>query len=580
MRALLVALLLLGGAPLPAQDTPTTTAAPATTSTTIPDDSRGFETPRSAMRGFLLAGRDSDWTTAATYLDLRDRDVDDGPRLARELRTVLDRKLQIDLDAMSAEPAGDRNDGQTPHRDLVATIDAPAGPVKVLLERVNTPDGPQWKIARATVSQIPSLWDAFGDGPLAEVLPEAFFDLRLLDVALWQWIGLLGLILGAALISWLLSGLIARIALPIVRLFKIQAEDVIVDAVVGPLRLVLATAIIAAGTPALWLALPVHRFFVAVEKSLAILLVAWILIRLTDALARIIEQRWLARGQTSAISVVPLGRRTVKAFFGVIATLALLATFGFNVTAVLAGLGVGGLAVALAAQKTIENLFGGVTLVADQPVRVGDFCRFGDRVGTIEDIGLRSTRIRTLDRTVVTIPNAEFSAMQLENFAPRDRFLLTTTLGLRYETTPDQLRWVLIELKRLLLAHPKIDPDPARVRFVGFGASTLDVEIWTYVRTADVNEFHAIREDVYLRIMDVVAASGTTFAFPSQTNYDAAVGMDDEKRRAAEADVARRRADRTLHLLRVPSDEAQALRGTLDWPPAGSPVPPPKPGQR
>jgi MscS family membrane protein len=574
MRMLLVALLLLGAAPLHAQDTPTTTAPPTTTSTTIPDDSRGFETPRSAMRGYVVAGSENDWATAASYLDLRDRKPADGPRLARELRTVIDRKLAIDLDALSNDPVGDPNDGQTPRRDLAGTIDASTGPVKILLERVTTPEGPQWKIARTTVAAIPALWAAYGDGPLAEVLPDWFFDWRLFDVQLWQWIGLLGLIAVAILLSWLLTGLLARIARLVVRAFKAQAEEPIVEAIVGPLRLVLAMAIVSVGTPALWLALPVHEFVVSVEKAFTVVFITWVLIRLTDALARVMEQRWLARGQTAAISVVPLGRRTVKVFIGILALIATMQNFGLNVSGIIAGLGIGGLAVALAAQKTVENLFGGVSLVADQPVRVGDVCRFGDRTGTVEDIGLRSTRIRTPDRTVITIPNADFSAMQLENFASRDRFLLSTTVSLRYETTPEQMRWILVEVKRLLLAHPKIDPDPARIRLVGFGAQGLDLELWAYVRTTDANEFYAVREDVFLRLMDVVTASGTSFAFPPTRE------LDDERRQATEAEVARWRQDKKLFLVRIPPDEVAAVKGTLDWPPAGSPDPPPKPGQR
>jgi len=211
-----------------------------------------------------------------------------------------------------------------------------------------------------------------------------------------------------------------------------------------------------------------------------------------------------------------------------------------NVTGVLAGLGVGGLAVALAAQKTVENLFGGVTLVADQPVRVGDFCRFGDRVGTVEEVGLRSTRVRTLDRTVVTIPNSEFTVLPLENYTQRDRIWFHATLGLRYETTADQLRHVLVGLRELLRADPRVDPDPARVRFVGFGAYSLDLEVFAYIRTRDFGEFLGIREELLLEIMDCVAASGTGFAFPSQTVYTARdSGLDPERTREA-IETARR----------------------------------------
>jgi MscS family membrane protein len=308
----------------------------------------------------------------------------------------------------------------------------------------------------------------------------------------------------------------------------------------APLRLAVALLVYALAAHALALGSPVQTLLAPVERVLAVVALAWLLLRLTDVLAQTAERRFAAAGNAGAIAVVPLGRRTVKGFLLALACIAVLQNLGFNVTGLLAGLGIGGLAVALAAQKTVENLFGGVTLIADQPVRVGDFCRFGDHLGTIEDIGMRSTRVRTLDRTVVTVPNGQFAAMLLENFTRRDRIWLRAMIGLRYETSPDQLRFVLVELKKLLAGHPMIDPEPARVRFVGFGDSSLDLEVFAYVRTADYNEFLAVREDVLLRIMDVIASAGTSFAFPSQTLYVGSDGRLDERRtREAEAQVAR-----------------------------------------
>jgi MscS family membrane protein len=278
----------------------------------------------------------------------------------------------------------------------------------------------------------------------------------------------------------------------------------------------------------------------------------------------------IRRGQMTTLPAIDLAERVAKLVVLVLGLLTVLGVVGVNITALVAGLGVGGIAVALAAQKTLEHLFGGLTLIADQPVKVGDFCRFGDQVGTVERIGLRSTRVRTLDRTVVSVPNGDFAGLRLENFAERDRIWLQAKLGLRYETTPDQLRHVLIHLRELLYAHPRIDPDPARVRFMGFGAYSLDLEIYAYVRTADYNEFLAVREDVYLRIMDVVAASGTAFAFPSQTNYSSAQGIDAERARLAEAEVQGWREHGTLPLPEFPVERVTALRDTLDYPPKGS----------
>lgn len=245
--------------------------------------------------------------------------------------------------------------------------------------------------------------------------------------------------------------------------------------------------------------------------------------------------------------------------------------FGVPVAPLIASLGVGGLAIALAVRPTLENVLGGFTLFADKPVRVGDFCLYGDKLGTVEEIGLRSTRIRSLERTVVTVPNAEFSQMQLENFTRRDRMLFRTTLGLRYETTPEQLRYVLAKLRELLIAHPMVSPDPARVRFVGFGAYSLDVEIFAYVQSADYNAYMGVREDLNLRIMDVVEEAGAGFAFPSQTTYlTRAKVLDAERAKAAEGQVEDWRAHDALPFPEPDPERRQELTGTLDFPPKGS----------
>ena len=339
----------------------------------------------------------------------------------------------------------------------------------------------------------------------------------------------------------------------------------------GPLRLLFFALLLGFGLPPLGLALPVFGFLVTIAKGLSVVAVIWLVARLVDVASNAIEKRLVAQGQAIAMSVVPLGRRALKAVHVFIATLAILQNFGFNVTSVIAGLGIGGLAFALAAQKSIENLFGGITLIADRPVQVGDFCRFGDRVGTVEEVGLRSTRVRTLDRTLVTIPNADFSSMEIENFAKRDRIWFNTTLGVRYETTADQMRFLLLELKKLLVGHPRVHPDPARVRFAGFGAFSLDIEIFAYVMTRDINDFLAVREDLLLRMIDIVEKSGTGFAFPSQTIYTAKdEGLDEERSKAAAEAVARLRESTELGLPNFRSDQLTELSNQLEYPDVGA----------
>jgi MscS family membrane protein len=225
-----------------------------------------------------------------------------------------------------------------------------------------------------------------------------------------------------------------------------------------------------------------------------------------------------ARRSTLTRSVLPLASRVAKITIFIFAVTAIIASWGYNTSTILAGLGIGGIAIALAAQKTIENLFGGVAVISDRPVAVGDFCKFGDRVGTVEDIGLRSTRVRTLDRTLVSIPNAEFSSMVLENFSPRDKVWFHPTLNLRRDTTPDQLRRVLEAIRGILTEDHKVEIGALPVRFIGAGSYSLDIEIFAYIRTADYDEFLKIQQDLLLRIMDAISAAGTALALPTQAS--------------------------------------------------------------
>jgi MscS family membrane protein len=275
--------------------------------------------------------------------------------------------------------------------------------------------------------------------------------------------------------------------------------------------------------------------------------------------------------------------RLAARIFGIVAVIAIFfyvsSQLGAPLYGIVAGLGVGGIAIALAAQNTIEHFIGSLNLFADRPVRVGDFCRYGEdptpdwqRIGIIESIGLRSTRIRGVDNAVTTIPNGDFSKMHLINYSLRSRMLLATVLGLRYETTDDQLRFVLASLRDMLLAHPRVLDEKPKVRFAGFGDFALKVDIRANIDTTDLNEFRAIREDICLRIMKIVKDAGTGFAFPSRTVYHARdEGLDDERQQAAEAQV---RAWCSAHELPFPNftaDYRNKVRNTLDYPPEGSP---------
>jgi MscS family membrane protein len=245
---------------------------------------------------------------------------------------------------------------------------------------------------------------------------------------------------------------------------------------------------------------------------------------------------------------------------------------GLSITPIIAGLGVGGLAVALAIRPTLENIVGGFVLFADKPVRVGEFCSFGSMMGTVEEIGLRSTRLRGLDRTVITVPNADFAQMQIVNFTRRDMNLFQCKLGLRYETTPDQLRFVAAKIRKLLIQHSKVSPDPARVRFSELGSSAYILDVFAFIQSADWNEFMAVKEDLNFRIVEIVRDSGTGFAFPSQTVYlTRDHGIDTARGSATEAEVQQWREENRLPFPEYDFAERAEMTGTMPFPPEGSP---------
>ena len=203
----------------------------------------------------------------------------------------------------------------------------------------------------------------------------------------------------------------------------------------------------------------------------------------------------------------------------VIALVAALAILGLNITTTLAGLGIGGLAVALAAQKTLENLIGGVSLLMDRAIQVGDFCKIGDRMGTVEDIGLRSLKMRTLDQNLLVVPNGALAQMQFENMKARPKLLISQNFSLRIETRVEQLRFVLDSVQTVFDEDPAIEPGTSRVRITNFEGAAFQLELFAYGKTGDWKELTAIRQEILLKIAAIVEAAGTGFAGPTRLTY-------------------------------------------------------------
>jgi MscS family membrane protein len=356
----------------------------------------------------------------------------------------------------------------------------------------------------------------------AAYLPSVLLHRGPFELQLWQWLSLPLIILFA----WGVGTGVSRLAWRLLHRATLHTntawDDVVIHRIRGPLTLLCTLAGAAILVPVIGLKPQPFQGMMRVIHVGFILTLFWSLWRGIEVARQIVVQTRWAVDSAASRSLIPLGVRSGKILVLVFAIVAALSTMGFPVTRVIAGLGIGGLAVALAAQKTVENLFGAFSLGVDQPFREGDFVKIEEFVGTVETIGLRSTRIRTLDRTIITMPNGKLADMRLESFAVRDRLRLATVVSLTYDTTPSQMRGILPQLEHVLRTHPKIWPDAVVVKFREFAVSSLDIEIMAWFQTPDWGEFQGIRQEILLQFMDVVERAGASFALPTRTVHLAA----------------------------------------------------------
>ena len=519
VRIILIALL-LGFSPRGVAQV--TVTAPGTGSTPPKSqDPLHRESPRSSVYSFLEACHARNYAHAWRYIDLRNAPAEErskgGPQLAQQLEQILDRDVRFDVASLSGKEEGDQADGLAPNRERVDSFQLNARQVDLGMERVTLKSGLQvWLFSSDSVALIPQLARLASDSPFERHLPQPLVDWKLVDTPVWRWIALA--VLAAVLIplSRLVSLPVLLLAEWLSKRIALPMDRSALQPFVGPLRLFLCIAVFRAGIEWIGPTALLRTYLQRILTFLFYLALARLCMALVDVCIRHLRTVLESRHQTFSYSALPLVSRSLKITIFLLTIAAILSSWGYNTTTIVAGLGVGGLAIALAAQKTVENLFGGVAVITDRPVAVGDFCRFGNLVGTVEDIGLRSTRIRTLDRTIVTVPNAEFSAMTLENFSKRDKMWFHITLNLRRDTRPDQVRSLLESIKRVLNDHPKVETGALPVRFVGVGTYSLDLEVFAYVLTPNYDEFLQIQQELLLSILDGVQAAGTALAVPTQ----------------------------------------------------------------
>lgn len=472
--------------------------------------------PRAALAKFIELTRVGQYADAGQLLEVPRAREGDRALLAQRLRAVLDRHVVLDLDKVSAQDAGNLADGLPARFEQLGTV-AVSGNVSGPIRLARKANEQGWLFSLSTVSHVDDWYEALPDHWLRQYLPAPLLRTGPRELLWWQWSGLALLALVGSVLGMATGALVRSVLGRAAKRTETIWDDRILARSRGPVAVAFTVGFMRALLPQLLLYDPAERFVHQVLQALLLADLLWAFWRLVDVLAELSFSSQFSLEHPSSRALIPLARRMGKAVVAVLAILLLVSALGYPVTSLIAGLGIGGLALALASQKTVENLFGAFSLGIDQPFREGDFVRVEDLTGTVESLGLRSTRIRTPDRTLVSIPNGKLAEMRLETFAARDRLRLACVIGLEYRTTAQQLRQVLADIERLLREHPKAHPEGLAVRFIELAASSLNVEVVCFFATRDADEFALIRQELLLSFLQVIEQAGTRIAFPTRT---------------------------------------------------------------
>jgi MscS family membrane protein len=496
---------------------------PAAAPAPAPTDPLGRDTPRGTVLGFLNAGNDAKFEIATQYLRTELKGAD-AAALSHQLFAVLDARLPAKLAKLSDVPEGSRQNPLKINEEVVGTVERAGGTLDIVVERVEQPKGPAiWLFSAGTLKAVPDLYDEVSGGWGNTGVGQLLNSTRLRRARHFEWLA----VMLCVPLFYFATVLLNRLLTPLVRGVWKRAfpESAFIRKVLpAPFRLLVAALALHWFLSSVSLSLFVRQAGATAANLIIIAALAWLLIQLNGEVEGYVRRRIPGLNAGAGIALVRLVRRFADIVVVFLALLATLRIFAIDPTPALAGLGVGGIAIALAAQKTLENVIAGISLIADQAVRVGDTLKMGDVVGTVDHVGLRSTRIRTLDRTVVSVPNSQIANVTLETLSARDKFWFHPVIGLRYETKPQQLRDIIDGISQIATDHQSIEKKSVRVRFLRLGAYSLDVEVVAYVLARDWDHFLEVQEQLLFAVTDLVSRVGAEMAFPSQTMYMANTG--------------------------------------------------------
>jgi MscS family membrane protein len=535
---------LLCVAPLTAQLKPPVSNPPvvpqsAPSTPIVPADPLGRETPRGTVLGFIRAAQNENYSEATQYFQpdrsRRRNSPEDDQELASQLLAIFNQRFGGLLDSISPDPLGHLNNGLPADEEKIGGFPGMSESFPIYLVREEDRGRKIWLISRKSLNQVPSVYDSLRFPQLEKELPQSLVSNRFLSMPLWQWIAIL-LFLPLALFIARLFSLTANAIRQWIR--RRKGKELLETEPLwrfGPGTLLLAAVlhyefVYLIGTSILYR--QYYRRIIFIFLAIALY---WVITRLTRAATQRIGASLANRGMLAERSIVSLVRRFLEVIIFLFISIEVLHSLGLDITTALAGVGIGGLALGLGAQKTFENLFGGVSILLDKALQVGDTCKIGTQIGTVEDIGLRSTKLRTAERTLVSIPNGTVATATLENYRFREKILCQQILRLRYDMTPAHVRYVLAEIRALLQRHPKVETSTLRVRILRFAEYALEVELFLYILERDYNQFLEIQEGLLLQVMDILENTGAAIALPSQTTLVTKdTWIDPEKSRAAQ----------------------------------------------
>jgi MscS family membrane protein len=507
-------LLALGLACLPinAQDA----SSPDADNLAIPADKFDRGTPYRSADGFLTTAGTGEYETAAEYLDLRNLRGEaselTGAQLARRLNVIVQRGDWVGIDDLIDDPAGRSNDDLPDYRDSIGVVMDNDKEIRLFMQKVPRGDGVSiWKISNSTVSLIPKLYENYGYPEIVENLRHILPDVSVVGFELFKWV----IVIAVGVLAYGLVFLIAISGRQMLGESGSPSRRQIFRFLVIPFGIWVVVLAINATATTLGRGVAVNTW--ARVSPVAILATVWFMYAGMNLLRDLYVAYLHDRGRPGAMVLIHPVANAVKVIIAVVAILIYLDKSGVNITALLAGLGVGGIAVALALQKPMEDMFAAISLYTQQPIRVGDFCRIGNSTGTVEAIGMRTTRLRTLAHTVIAVPNHRLVGEAIDNISARGNIWYHPILRLRCDTTPGQLRQVLEEVRKLLSAHDRIVQDNHRVRFNKFAEHSLSIEVYAYLTTTDWNEFLELAEELNLCILEIVSQAGTGLFMPASS---------------------------------------------------------------